>query len=159
MSVPPPRHASRVVILDELDRVLLVEFCDPTDERRWWCLPGGGVDPDETWEDAARRELHEETGVADVDLGPLIWTREHRGTFMGRPFHAVERVFVVRVPHFAPTIDGWTELERRVHLGMRWWTVEELEADPSTKAPARIAMLLRSLLTDGPPTEPIDAGV
>lgn len=62
-----------VVILTVRERrleVLLVR------RRHWpyegmWAIPGGFVEPDESLEDSARRELHEETGVDDVYLEQL----------------------------------------------------------------------------------------
>src|SRR5690349_1626854 len=36
-----------------------------------WAIPGGFVNIDESLEDAAKRELHEETGVQDVYLEQL----------------------------------------------------------------------------------------
>ena len=50
--------------------VLLVQ------RRRWpfdghWAIPGGFINMDESLEDAARRELEEETGVHDVYLEQL----------------------------------------------------------------------------------------
>jgi 8-oxo-dGTP diphosphatase len=39
-------------------------------------LPGGRVEPGETAAEAARREVHEETGLR-VDIGELLWVREY----------------------------------------------------------------------------------
>ncbi len=103
--------------------------------------------------------MFEETGRADIDLGPCIWTREHRGVFLERPFHAVERMFLVRVESFEPVADGYTDVERLVHVEMRWWTLDELQLAGPTLAPARLPALLQDLFASGPPSEPIDAGV
>jgi 8-oxo-dGTP diphosphatase len=55
---------------DEALQVLLIQRdLEPFAGR--WALPGGFVHIDETLDDAARRELEEETGVADVYLEQL----------------------------------------------------------------------------------------
>ncbi|HEX6820036.1 MAG TPA: NUDIX domain-containing protein [Ktedonobacterales bacterium] len=62
-----------IVLLTVRDRrldVLLVKRRHWPDEGRW-ALPGGFVNPDETLEAAAARELQEETGVHDVTLHQL----------------------------------------------------------------------------------------
>ncbi len=47
--------------------VLLIQRLNPPFKDRW-ALPGGFVDMDETLEQAASRELDEETGLVDVAL-------------------------------------------------------------------------------------------
>lgn len=57
--------------LDEEDlKVLLIQRDIPPFEGRW-ALPGGFVPVDETLEEAAKRELSEETGIRDVFLEQL----------------------------------------------------------------------------------------
>ena len=86
---PTVRHAARVVLLDETGRVLLARF--EYRGKAWWLAPGGGLEPAETHEEAARREVGEETGLDLKSLGPSIWTREHVFRFEGRLYRQKER--------------------------------------------------------------------
>jgi 8-oxo-dGTP diphosphatase len=52
---PTVRHAARVVLLDETGRVMLARF--EYRGRAWWVAPGGGLEPKETHEEAAWREI------------------------------------------------------------------------------------------------------
>ena len=36
-----------------------------------WEIPGGHIEPGETWEDAAKREMFEETGATKIELEPI----------------------------------------------------------------------------------------
>ncbi|MCK0440794.1 NUDIX domain-containing protein [Gordonia alkaliphila] len=64
--------AASVVLVDEDGRVLLVKRGhDP--QRGRWSVPGGHVEPGETFEEAAVREVREETGL-EVTVGEELWT-------------------------------------------------------------------------------------
>lgn len=59
-----------VTSVDGQHRVLLIRRKNPPFEG-CWALPGGFVDPHEPLEDAARRELWEETGIRPAHLEQL----------------------------------------------------------------------------------------
>ncbi len=154
---PTLRRASRVVLLDESDRVLLVRF--EYDGRRWWATPGGALEGEETHEDAARREIEEETGLRLEALGPRIWNREHVFRFEGRLYRQRERYFVAAVPAFAPRPVALGTEESIAFRDLRWWTLGELEAGTDAFAPADLPALVRRLVEQGPPERPVEVGV
>ncbi|MCI3277755.1 NUDIX hydrolase [Streptomyces cylindrosporus] len=154
-----PRKVARVVLLDPDDRILLLyghEPDDPTDD--WWFTPGGGVEGDETREEAAVRELAEETGITEVELGPVLWRRQCSFPFAGRRWDQDEWYYLARTAQTSdalPGARGLTELERRSVAGARWWTCAELTRAHETVYPTRLAELLRRLLDEGPPAGPV----
>ena len=157
MGEPRIRPATRALVLDEDERVLLVRFRD--DERAFWATPGGGVEEGETDDDALRRELLEEVGLADFDLDQHVWTRS-AALISGDWDGEVERIYVVRTPSFEPAPQlGWDELRAEGVTALRWWTLEELEAAHVQFAPSCLPLLVRELLVSGPPPEPLDVGV
>ena len=159
MAEPRIRQAARAVVLDQDDRILLVSFDGL--EHTVWLTTGGGIDEGETDEDAVRRELWEEVGLAGFELGPLIWTRMHLQPLAGGRWDGQsERYYLVRVPAFEPVPHlTWEQLREEGMTAARWWTVDELEAADALFAPRRLPALVRLLLEEGPPSEPVDVGL
>jgi len=153
---PIERPAVRALVLDAEDRALLVKFVDAVGQV-WWATPGGGIAEGESLGETLRRELREELGLTEFELGPEIWWREHTFAWMGRLLQAHERIYLVRVEEHepAPTIDLRAE---GVH-DVRWWTLAELEAAKEMLVPLRLPGSLRELLDHGPPPEPVDVGI
>ena len=86
-----PRVAADVAVFAFLDgamNVLLVRRRYEPYES-YWALPGGLLEPDETLEEAAERELREETGVTDTYMEQLATfsqvDRDPRGRVRLRP--------------------------------------------------------------------------
>jgi 8-oxo-dGTP diphosphatase len=160
------RPAARALVLDPDDRVLLLRFVFPPDSpdrpsRTVWVPPGGGLEPGEDHVAAVRRELAEELGLDVDDPGPVVWTRTHVVPLAsGRWDGQQERIFVIRCPAFdpAPRLSR-EQLAAELVFGMRWWTPDELDASDADFAPSRLPELLRGLLREGVPSEPVDVGV
>ncbi|MFD3326014.1 NUDIX hydrolase [Streptomyces sp. NPDC058701] len=155
-TAPEVRKVARVVLLDPADRILLLHGFEPADPAEtWWFTPGGGLEGAESREEAALRELAEETGITQVELGPVLWRRYCSFPFDGRRWEQDEWYFLARTARTATELGGLTELERRSVSGARWWTYGELLSARETVYPTRLAELLRTLLDDGPPGAPV----
>jgi G:T/U-mismatch repair DNA glycosylase/ADP-ribose pyrophosphatase YjhB (NUDIX family) len=154
----PLRPAVRAVVVDPAQQVLLVRFAFP--DKDVWASPGGGLEPGETDEHAIRRELAEECGLRDFELGPCIWTREHWFLDMDGWAGQTERHYLVRTASFEPAPEWSAEaLAAEGIAGQRWWTPAELEASTETFAPRRLPQLLAQLGRSRPPNQAFDAGV
>ncbi len=152
------RPAARVVLLDREGRIFLVNSEDPIDPRKppWWEIPGGGIDAGESSEDAARRELWEETGIADVEMGPCIWTQHVEFDFGGYHFDSRERIHVAWCDGGDYRPKHLEALEAAAFLGARWWPLDELLASEVPVLPTRLREFLPPVVAGELPAEPID---
>jgi TDG/mug DNA glycosylase family protein len=128
----PIRDAVRAVIVSPERQVLMIRYV--TEYETWWIPPGGGVDSGESDLEALTRELREEVGLTNFDLGPLLFEREHYfpiANYGGQR----NRYYLVRVPRFeVEQLGEGTEA--------RWFGVDELRALPDP--PRDIGELLSS---------------
>lgn len=156
------RPAARVLLLDPNDRILLIECIAPDEpDRRFWIAPGGGLEPGESAEQAARRELWEEVGDIEARIGPAVWTRRHVFDWEGKRYDQRETFFLGRTPVHGAQPAALQPDEMNFILQFRWWRLEEILDPPTgtTFAPRRMGPLLQELLRDGPPPAPFDSGV
>ena len=152
------RPTARVLLIDAAERVLLFDM-HSDDGQVFWAPPGGGVEPGETHEQAAVRELTEETGWASPVLGPEIGHRRHVVSWSGVRYDCRERWYLARVDRLEVDDAGWTEEERTDMRAHRWWTPDELAATADRLVPADLASVVATILRDGPPGEPWELGV
>lgn len=118
------RLAAYAVIVDEQQRVLLALWNEADPPQ--WTMPGGGVEFAETAEEAAVRELREETGY-DVQIGRLLGVHSHivpAELRIGgsRPLKSVRLVFAAAIVGGCLTceIDGTTD-------EARWFDLADIE--------------------------------
>jgi len=142
------RPSSRLLIIDRDNRVLLFRFMfkrGPLAGQDYWATPGGALEPGESFADAARRELFEETGLRDA-VSQQVAEREfafhlHDGEYV----MAEEHFFLVRVTAPSLSRDHWTPIEKEVITDHRWWSVEELTSTCEAVFPETLVAILASI--------------
>ncbi len=137
------RKSARVIVLDPDDRALMFRF-DVPGRPPFWVTAGGECEPDESFKDAAKRELMEETGI-DADPGPQIArTTPEFVTVEGEPVQADERYFIVRVDGAEINTAGHTALEQKLMTQHRWFALEELSSWHELVFPENLGDLIAS---------------
>lgn len=140
------RPSSRLLLLDALDRLLLFKFvhlAGALQGEMFWATPGGGLDPGESYEAAACREMFEETGIRIADPGRQIARRSVTFTMVdGEQVCSDERYFLIRIGSAEISSTHWTALERTAIAAQRWWRPAELAATTDQVYPEDIVAML-----------------
>jgi len=124
------RVAAYCLCLDGDDRLLMCRLSAITGNAGKWTLPGGGVEHGEHPEQAAIRELREETGYVGVVRELLTVDSARRETHddAGEPldYHAIRFVYRTDIADIGPVVH---ELEGSTDRA-EWFTREQLAGLP-----------------------------
>lgn len=157
------RYTSRLIILDPADRLLLIQYRAAERAsvvqpglKNFWFTPGGGIEPGESAEDAALREMDEEVGLTDLPLLGEVARRDALNDVFTRAAFCHERYFLVRTTSATFDTARLAETDQDEVLDVRWWQLDTFEASGEVLIPSAVLALARRLIVDGIPDEPID---
>lgn len=104
-------------ILNEKNELLL-QLRNKAPEKEYWSIPGGRVEMFETFEEAVKREVKEETGI-EVHVIDLLGICNH--IIQNEKSHWVSPSFLCKIVAGEPQI-----LEPTKHLDMKWFSLNNL---------------------------------
>ena len=136
-----------MIVIDAAHRVLLLFERGDGESEPYWYTPGGGIEPGETPETAARRELREELGF-DVELGPPVLRRAVSFDVRGRHLDQDECHFLGRVPGGRAGVPVRDDAEAAAVEAARWWTLDEIRSSAERIYPEDLAALLEQALRE-----------
>jgi 8-oxo-dGTP diphosphatase len=144
------RPSSRLLVIDRNNRVLLFRFVNkgaPLAGKGFWATPGGALEAGESFADAARRELLEETGIRMDAVGEEVAVTEEFVLQLadGEYVLAEEHFFLVRIADQTLSRDHWTPLEIEVITEHRWWSIPEVRSTSETVFPETLVAILAGL--------------
>ncbi|WP_293937727.1 NUDIX hydrolase [Iodobacter sp.] len=142
------RSSARLLVLSPENHILLFHFVFTTGAlagKSHWATPGGGVEDNESFAEAATREFAEEIGQQNYSMSEEIARLEFMMQLPdGESVISDERYFLVRMDKVAPSQAAWSALEMEVMKQHRWWTLEELATTNEIVFPENLLDILKS---------------
>jgi 8-oxo-dGTP pyrophosphatase MutT (NUDIX family) len=142
------RKNARAILLNDFGEILLIQHTDTTpanpnnpEQLVYWVPPSGGVEEGDTYEQAAVRELNEETGISVKTVERCILERESDLLRFGELIRHREKFFLARISgRPTPVIDFANTGENISNA--RWWPLAEIGVSTETFFPEGLHQLM-----------------
>lgn len=117
------KYADSIVFNSEY-KILILQRAKGDENAGKWVIPGGHVDPGETWEDAAKRELKEEAGI-DLDKVETETYPDSRNVLVGE--YKKKNIHIKYFKSYLKEKEPTILLDDNETHDYKWVTFEELK--------------------------------
>lgn len=158
------RSTIRILLINQDKQLLLMRVVDPTttgidkkSRAAFWCTIGGTLEIGESIEQAAYRELYEETGLIkeDIILGPIVWHGNHEMIIRHQHVELDEKFIVAHLNNNKEvTQDNFTDNEKFVVTHLKWLSLADIINNPEPIFPAILKTELADILNMNYPVAP-----
>ncbi len=146
------RNQARGFVLNDAGQVVLVKYEDTEpvnpaepDILKYWVLPGGGIEPGESYEQTVAREVLEETGVEVTDVGRRIYVLEKELIYAGS-LHRMHAEYYLARCTGQPAASNCDPDEGIVDV--RWWNIDQIRTSDEIFLPKGFLDLFESALIE-----------
>ena len=153
----PIRNTVRVLLLNDKNEILLIRI--KKTENPFWFTVGGGIDEGESLEEAAFREIYEETGITkdQVKLGPIVWKGELDYPADDNQLMRHKQKFIVAKTQKTKVYAAQpTEWEKKFAGEMSWFSLEKIKKSKETIFPKQLQKHLPDIISEKYPQKLID---
>ncbi len=158
------RNAVRILLLNDKNELLLmhvegfdISITEGKRNKQFWCTIGGGIERRETMEQAALREILEETGIEEqnIKLGPVVWHSEVDLMLKGTLTRLKENFVVARTTIQNIALHQPTEDEKQTVKELRWFSLDAIKNSHEVIFPILLSTYLPDILLEKYPQQPI----
>lgn len=163
--INPVRNSVKILLLNDKNELLLMCADDPkttsadkTYHGRFWFCIGGQMNPEESLEEAAIREIYEETGIKkeEFELGPVVWFGEFDLVLNGTPTHLKQTFIVAKTNKRQAFLNDPDEWEKTCITNLAWFSIEKIKNSEEVIYPVLMPNYLPDIIAGKYPKQPLE---
>lgn len=158
------RNSVKIILLNDNDEMLLMCVEDPNttsldkkNHGRFWFPIGGKIEKGESIEDAAIREIFEETGLLkeEIEQGPIVWFGEFDFILKGIMTRQKETFIVARTKQKNVSLTNLDDWEKNVVQKIDWFSLEKIKNSKEVIFPILLPKYLPDIISRKYPKKPM----